>query len=142
MATKATTAATDATSSPTGKEQASARDLGAPKIGTQGNIRRVDIETANPVVTIDHEVKDKKNVVAGAPDKGSDVDDRSDDGLQADERSLKTDLAQEQKRKDEKDVVLTEGSRILGDEIDLIRSDTKLAAQVLPHPGPGKDSVD
>jgi carboxyl-terminal processing protease len=141
LATKATTAAVD-TSSPTGKEQASARPLSAPKKGTQENIRRVDIESAEDVVIIDHEVKDKKNVIAGAPDKSSDADDRSDDGLQADERSLKSDLAQEQKRKNEKDVVLTEGSRILGDEIDLIHSDTKLAAQVLPHPGPGKDSVD
>ena len=108
----------------------------------RANNRRVDIETANPVVIIDPEVKDKKNAIAGAPDKGSEVDDRSDDGLQADERSLKTDLAQEQKHKNDKDVVLTEGSRILGDEIDLIHSDTKLAAQVLPHPGQGKDSVD
>ena len=140
-ATKPTTAATIDTS-PTGKEQASARLPGAPKKGTQENIRRVDIDTADAVVTIDPEVKDKKNAMAGAPDKGSEVDDRSDDGLQADERSLKTDLAQEQKHKNDKDVVLNEGSRILGDEIDLIHSDTKLAAQVLPHPGQGKDSVD
>ncbi len=142
LATKATSAATDGTLDPTAKEQASAHLPGAPKKGTQENIRRVDIDTANDVVIIDPVVKDKKNVIAGAPDKGTEIDDRSDDGLQADERSLKSDLAQEQKRKNEKDVVLTEGSRILGDEIDLIHSDTKLAAQVLPHPGPGKDSVD
>ena len=61
-------------------------------------------------------------------------DSPQDDGLQADERSLKTDLAQEQARKNEKDVVLNEASHILADEVVLIRGDTKLAARVLPHP--------
>jgi carboxyl-terminal processing protease len=60
-------------------------------------------------------------------------DAQQDDGLQADERSLQTDLAQEKARKNEKDVVLQEASHILGDEVDLIHGDTKLAARVLPH---------
>ena len=60
-------------------------------------------------------------------------DDTQDDGLQADERSLKTDLAEERKRKIEKDVALNEAARILADEVNLIHADTKLASRVLPH---------
>ena len=56
-----------------------------------------------------------------------------DDGLQADERSISKDLAREEKRKAKPDIVLNEVARILSDEIDLIRNDTKLAARVLPH---------
>jgi carboxyl-terminal processing protease len=66
-----------------------------------------------------------------------------DDGLQADERSLKTDLAAERKRKIEKDVVLNEVAHILADEVTLIRADNKLAARVLPHTAlNNKDIVD
>ena len=57
-----------------------------------------------------------------------------DDGLQPDERSIKTDLADEKARKAEKDVVLHEAANILADEVNLLRSDTQLAARVLPHP--------
>ena len=60
-------------------------------------------------------------------------DSGQDDGLQADERSLKADLAEERKRKIEKDVALNEAAHIIADEVDLIRSDTKLASRVLPH---------
>ena len=76
------------------------------------------------------------------PAKPATAASNQDDGLQADERSLKTDLAEERKRKAEKDVVLTEAARILADEVELVRSDTKLAARVLPHPVLDKASVD
>ncbi len=67
----------------------------------------------------------------------------TDDGLQADERSIKTDLAAERKRKIEKDVVLNEVAHILADEVTLIRADNKLAARVLPHTAlNNKDIVD
>jgi carboxyl-terminal processing protease len=56
-----------------------------------------------------------------------------DDGLQADERSLTTDVAAEKARKAEKDVVLQEAAHIVADIVELIRGDTKLAARVLPH---------
>jgi len=65
----------------------------------------------------------------------------TDDGLQSDERSVKSDVAREKELKDRRDVALQEAAHILADEIALIRSDTKLAAQVLPHPGL-KDGVD
>ena len=105
--------------------------------------KRADVASSSPVVAIGTG-KGAENTSGDADTAGKadDANSRSDDGLQADERSLKTELAQEQKRKNEKDVVLTEGSRILGDEIDLIHSDTKLAAQVLPHPVLDKGSVD
>jgi len=110
---------------------------------TQSKDKERDVISGESTVSFPNENSPPPGVAAKvAPKDDDDIDARSDDGLQADERSLKSDLAQEQKRKNEKDVVLTEGSRILGDEIDLIHSDTKLAAQVLPHPGLGKDSVD
>ena len=58
---------------------------------------------------------------------------RTDDGLQADERSLTTDVAEEKARKAEKDVVLNEAAHIVADIVDLVRGDTKVAARVLPH---------
>ena len=56
-----------------------------------------------------------------------------DDGLQADERSIHSDLADEKARKAEKDVVLHEVANILADEVNLLGADTKLAARALPH---------
>lgn len=141
-AVKGTTAAAAGMSSPNAKEELASGALAVPKTGEPGNIKRVDVETSNPVVVIGTGKDGKKNTGDTGSAGKDDADSHSDDGLQADERSLKTDLAQEQARKNQKDVVLTEGSRILGDEIDLIHSDTKLAAQVLPHAAPGKDSVD
>jgi len=93
--------------------------------------KRVDIDKPNPAIAGDPTV-DPKKVVAN--DKPEQAPAHTDDGLQADERSLKSDLAQEQARKRERDVVLNEASRILADEVDLIHGDTKLAARVLPHP--------
>ncbi|GAA0716383.1 carboxy terminal-processing peptidase [Dokdonella soli] len=56
-----------------------------------------------------------------------------DDGLQPDERSISSDLKREQDAKSKRDVVLDEAAHILADEIGLIRTDTKLAARVLPR---------
>jgi len=106
------------------------------------SVPRTEIDSANPVTTVDKPTIAQSN--AAKPTKhvpGSNAD--QDDGLQADERSLKSDLAEEKKRKAEKDVVLTEASRILADEVDLLHADTKLAARVLPHGAVGvKDAVD
>jgi carboxyl-terminal processing protease len=119
------------------------------KTGVPGNARRVDIETSNPVVDTKADKKDPpgtdndsqvKPVLAAAkaPDKDQKAaadDAHQDDGLQADERSLQAELADEKKRKAEKDVVLNEAARILSDEVGLIRTDTKIAERVLPHQG-------
>jgi len=73
----------------------------------------------------------KNETAATPPAKGATP--AEDDGLQADERSLTTDVAEEKARKAEKDVVLQEAAHIVADIVELVRSDTKIAARVLPH---------
>jgi carboxyl-terminal processing protease len=68
-----------------------------------------------------------------AAEDDSDVVAQSDDGLQADERSIKSQVERERLAKERKDVALDEAAQILADEIGLIRADTKLAQQVLPQ---------
>ncbi|MES2102600.1 MAG: carboxy terminal-processing peptidase [Pseudomonadota bacterium] len=63
---------------------------------------------------------------------GKDKSDQQDDGLQANERNLTADLAAEKARKDAKDVILNEAANVLGDEVDLLKTNHKLAARVLP----------
>ena len=65
-------------------------------------------------------------------DEGADDDGLSgkDDGLQANERNLATELAAEKSRKNAKDILLTEAAHILSDEVEFLKKDTKLAARV------------
>jgi carboxyl-terminal processing protease len=56
-----------------------------------------------------------------------------DDGLQPDERGIQSDIKRAQAAKEKRAVVLDEAAHILADEIALIRTDTKLAARVLPR---------
>jgi len=65
----------------------------------------------------------------------SDEDKVMDDGLNADERSLKTELKLEKEAKKAKDVELDETAHILFDAVGLIKADPKLAAEVLPYGG-------
>ncbi|HEV2538269.1 MAG TPA: carboxy terminal-processing peptidase [Frateuria sp.] len=58
-----------------------------------------------------------------------------DDGLNANERSLKSELKQEKEAKNAKDPELQETAHILFDAIGLIRANPKLAAEVLPYGG-------
>ncbi|WP_377297865.1 carboxy terminal-processing peptidase [Rhizobium sp. SGZ-381] len=51
---------------------------------------------------------------------GEDIGDTSDDGLQSNERSLRADVAIENARKNEKDVLRTEAAAILSDQVDLL----------------------
>ena len=108
-----------------------------------GSPKRVDINAQDPTGTVaNQQPKDPKKVASDTPSgKPDEAAVRTDDGLQADERSLQTDLAAEKARKKEKDVVLNEASHILADEVDLIHSDTKLAQVVLPHQALEKNSV-
>ncbi len=55
-----------------------------------------------------------------------------DDGLQANERNLTTELAAEKAAKDAKDVLLIEAAHIMGDEVDLLKSDTRMASRLAP----------
>ena len=54
-----------------------------------------------------------------------------DDGLQANERNLVTELAIEKASKDAKDIFLDEAAHILSDEIGLLKTNTRPAASVL-----------
>jgi len=100
---------------------------------------RILIEGVGSVVKTDDIVKDTKRAKAADANTGSVLNDdgestpTSDDGLQADERNLKSDLAAEAKRKQAKDVLLQEAARIVSDEVTLIKNDTQLAERVLPH---------
>ena len=58
-----------------------------------------------------------------------------DDGLNANERSLKAELKQETEAKKAKDPQLEETAHILFDAVGLIKADPKLAAEVLPYGG-------
>jgi carboxyl-terminal processing protease len=58
-----------------------------------------------------------------------------DDGLNANERSLKSELKQEKDAKKAKDVQLNETAHILFDAVGMIRADPKLASEVLPNGG-------
>ena len=58
-----------------------------------------------------------------------------DDGLNANERSLKTELKEEKDAKKAKDVQLNETAHILFDAVGMIKVDPKLASQVLPYGG-------
>ncbi len=64
-----------------------------------------------------------------AEDADKPVAQNADDGLQADERSIKSQVEREKLAKQRKDVALEEAAHILADEIGLIRADTKLAQQ-------------
>ena len=58
-----------------------------------------------------------------------------DDGLNANERSLKAELKQEKEAKNAKDPALQETAHILFDAIGMIKANPKLAAEVLPYGG-------
>jgi len=119
-------------------------DSGTP-VDTKGKATASPGKASNDQATLaatkSAEAKDK--IASNSSDSAAPKDDiTTDDGLQADERSLKADLAEERKRKVEKDVALNEAAHILADEVNLIHADTKLASRVLPHSAIAKDAVD
>jgi carboxyl-terminal processing protease len=56
-----------------------------------------------------------------------------DDGLQADERNLASELALEKAAKNAKDVLLQEAAHILADEAAMLKTDTRMATRVMPY---------
>ena len=56
-----------------------------------------------------------------------------DDGLQADERNLASELAAEKAAKNAKDVLLQETAHILADETGLLKTDTRMATRTMPY---------
>lgn len=69
-----------------------------------------------------------------ATDLGDDAN-STDDGLNANERSIKSEIKQEAEAKKAKDTPLDEAAHIVGDEVAMIKADPKLAAEVLPYGG-------
>ena len=58
---------------------------------------------------------------------------RQDDGLQADERNLQSELAAEKAAKDAKDIMLNEAANILSDAVGMVKTDTRLASRLMPY---------
>ena len=58
---------------------------------------------------------------------------RQDDGLQADERNLQSELAAEKAAKDAKDIMLNEAAAILSDAVGIVKADTRLASRLMPY---------
>ena len=134
---------TTATATTAGKEQTAAAGK-TPRVmpDQPGDKKRPNVDADPTGAVANQQPKDPKKVASDTPNgKPDEAAVRTDDGLQADERSLQTDLAAEKARKKEKDVVLNEASHILADEVDLIHSDAKLAQVVLPHQALEKNSV-
>ena len=78
-----------------------------------------------------HKAIDGEDGTTADDDEGA----RLDDGLNANERSLKSELEKEKKAKEAKDVLLEETAHILSDAIGMIQADPKLASEVLPYGG-------
>ncbi len=58
---------------------------------------------------------------------------RQDDGLQADERNLQSELAAEKAAKDAKDIMLNEAANIMSDAMGMLKTDTRLASRLMPY---------
>ncbi|WP_049621570.1 carboxy terminal-processing peptidase [Frateuria defendens] len=81
------------------------------------------------------EFRARHKAIDGTNGDGDDNDAQLDDGLNANERSLKDELKQEKDAKNARDPQLQETAHILFDAIGLIKADPKLAAEVLPYGG-------
>jgi len=132
----------DASATATGKEPASAKTPDAKAGANNVPHKNIDVAAARKAADPGGQNPVAKAGAANAAKVAKSVDNpNQDDGLQADERSLKSDLDEEKRRKALKDVVLNEASHIVADEVELLRADTKLAAQVLPHSTVGRNAV-
>ena len=105
--------------------------------------KTVSLNLAERTAERDHDEAQRKQRDIERKKAGLDIpdDDRLDDGLQADERNIAQEAKLEKEAKDRISPLQREAAAILGDAIDLLGSDTKLAQQVLP-PGAHGDWVD
>ncbi|OOG36883.1 carboxy terminal-processing peptidase [Rhodanobacter sp. C05] len=81
------------------------------------------------------EFRNRHKAIDGTDAVLADEGNALDDGLDANERSLKSELKEEKDAKKAKDVELNETAHILFDAVGLIKADPKLAAEVLPYGG-------
>lgn len=77
----------------------------------------------------------RQKAIDGSDSLLKDEDSSLDDGLNANERSLKSELKEESDAKKAKDVELDETAHILFDAVGMIKSNPKLASEVLPYGG-------
>ncbi|MEO7326108.1 MAG: tail-specific protease, partial [Dokdonella sp.] len=96
----------------------------------EGSGRKTTSEATKATMAV--AAADPKNT-PDATKQAKDLASAQDDGLQADERSVASDLKREKEEKSKRDVVLDEAAHVLADEVGIIRTDTKLAQVVLPH---------
>jgi carboxyl-terminal processing protease len=80
-----------------------------------------------------------KVIDGGTGVAGDDAQDALDDGLNPNERSLKSELQAEKDAKKAKDPQLQETAHILFDAVGMIKADPKIAAAVLPYGGKDHD---
>jgi carboxyl-terminal processing protease len=80
-----------------------------------------------------------KVIDGGTGAAGDDAQDALDDGLNPNERSLKSELQAEKDAKKAKDPQLQETAHILFDAVGMIKADPKIAAAVLPYGGKDHD---
>ena len=80
-----------------------------------------------------------KAIDGGTGVPGDDAQDALDDGLNPNERSLKSELQAEKDAKKAKDPQLQETAHILFDAVGMIKADPKIAAAVLPYGGKDHD---
>lgn len=84
---------------------------------------------------IQAEFRARHKTIDGSDATEADSDSQLDDGLNPNERSLKSELKEQEDAKKAPDPQLQETSHILFDAIGLIQTNPKLAAQVLPYGG-------
>jgi len=80
-----------------------------------------------------------KAIDGGTGSAADDAQDALDDGLNPNERSLKSELQAEKDAKKAKDPQLQETAHILFDAVGIIKADPKIAAAVLPYGGKDHD---
>jgi carboxyl-terminal processing protease len=83
----------------------------------------------------------RRKALGGDASVDADAAATGDDGLNANERSLKSELKQEDDAKKAKDTELDEAAHIVSDEVVMIKADPKLATVVLPYNGRKIDSA-
>jgi carboxyl-terminal processing protease len=78
--------------------------------------------------------RNRRKAIFGTADN-ADLDDSNDDGLNPNERSIKSEIKQDAEAKKAKDTPLDEAAHIVSDEVGMLKADPKLASVVLPYGG-------
>jgi len=100
----------------------------------QADKKTISLNLAERTAERDKDAAQRKLRDAERKKYGLDADDsRADDGLDADERNIADEARREKEAQDRISPLQREAAAILGDAMDLLGSDTKLAQAVLPE---------